>query len=70
MDCNNYSYTAPGFGVDTPRTWTPCNRVTIERRTANGREYFVIIAEDGGNNKAYDIETAIQTAANRLKEGV
>ena len=69
MDCNSYSYTAPGFGVDTPHTYTPCDRVTIERRTANGHEYFVIWG-NGGSNKAYDIKTAIQTARNWLEEGV
>ena len=70
MDCNNYSYTAPGFGVDAPHTWTPCNAVTIERRHANGRDYFVILDDHEGSSKAHDVETAIKTAANWLKEGV
>lgn len=69
MDCTSYSYTAPGFGVDRPHSYTPCDCVTIERRTANGREYFVIMG-NGGSNKVYDIKTAIQTARNWLEEGV
>ena len=71
MDCNSYSYTAPGFGVDTQHTWTQCDRVTIERRNANGKEYFVILDDTNeGSNKAYNIDTAIKTAHNWLTEGV
>ena len=71
MDCNSYSYTAPGFGVDTPHTWAPCDRVTIERRHANGKEYFVILDDTNkGSSKAYDLNTAIRTAKDWLKEGV
>ena len=71
MDCNSYSYTAPGFGVDTPHTWAPCDRVTIERRHANSKEYFVILDDTNeGSSKAYDLNTAIRTAKDWLKEGV
>ena len=71
MDCNSYSYTAPGFGVDTPHTWTPCDRVTIERRTANGHEYFIILDDtNNGSSKAYTLKDAIKTAENWIREGV
>jgi len=69
MDCNSYSYTAPGFGVDAPRNYTPVDTVTIERKTANGREYYTISTGEGWNT-AHDLDTAIRTAANWLKEGV
>lgn len=69
MDCNSYSYTAPGFGVDTPHTLTPCNTVTIERKTnSKGQNYFTISTGDGWTI-AHDIDRAIRTAANWLKEG-
>ena len=69
MDCNSYSYTAPGFGVDAPRNYTPVDTVTITRRTANGREYFTISTGDG-YNIAHSIDSAISTAQNWLEEGV
>ena len=68
MDCNSYSY-APHMLDETPPRYTPCNRVTIERRTANNREYYVILT-DTGSDKAYDLQTAVRTAENWLKEGV
>lgn len=71
MDCNSYSYTAPGFGVDAPRQYTPCDRVTIERRTANGHEYYIIIDNtNSGSTKVYDLPTAIRTAQSWLMKGV
>lgn len=69
MDCNSYSYTPHMLDDYTPH-YTQCDRVTIERRTANGRDYFVILDDHEGSSKAYDVETAIKTAANWLKEGV
>ena len=69
MDCNSYSYTAPGLGVDTPHTWTPCNIVTIERKTSKGHDYFTISTGDG-YNIARSINSAIRTAKNLLEEGV
>ena len=54
---------------DLPTHYTPCNRVTIERRTANGNEYFVLLTDDG-SDKVYDLQTAIRTAENWLKEGL
>lgn len=70
MDCNSYSNT-PHMLDDQQPQYTPCNRVTIERRTANGHEYFVILDDTNeGSSKAYDLHSAIRTAANWLKEGV
>ena len=70
MDCNSYSYTPHMLGEFTPH-YRPCDRVTIERRTANGHEYFVILDDTNeGSNKAHDLQTAIKTAANWLTEGV
>lgn len=70
MDCNSYSYT-PHMLDDQQPQYTPCNRVTIERRTANGREYFIILDNTNeGSSKAYDLHTAIRTAENWLREGV
>lgn len=69
MDCNNYSYTLHMLDESTTQ-YRPCNRVTIERRTANGREYFIILDDTNeGSNKANDLQTAIRTAENWLKEG-
>lgn len=68
MDCNSYSHT-PHMLDDQQPHYTPCDRVTIERRTANGREYFTIKTGDGWTT-AHDLQTAIRTAANWLKEGV
>lgn len=70
MDCNSYSYAPHMLDESTPH-YRPCNRVSIERRTANGHEYFVILDDtNDGSGKAYDLQTAIRTAANWLKEGV
>ena len=69
MDCNSYSYTAPGLGVDTPHTWTPCNIVTIERKTSKGHDYFTISTGDG-YNIAHDIDSAIRTATDWIRNGV
>lgn len=70
MDCNSFSYTPHMLDESTPH-YMPCNRVTIERRAANGREYYVILdSTNDGSSKAYDLQTAIKTAANWLKEGV
>lgn len=69
MDCNNYSYTAPGFGVDAPHKYTPVETVTITRKTANGHEYFTISTGEGWIT-AHDLDTAIKTARNWMKEGV
>ena len=70
MDCNSYSY-APHMLDNHQPQYTQCNRVTIERRTANGRKYFIILdGTNDGSDKAYDLQTAIKTAENWLKEGV
>lgn len=69
MDCNNYSYAPHMLDESTPH-YRPCNRVIIERRAANGREYFVILdGTNEGSNKAHDLQTAIKTAKNWLEEG-
>lgn len=68
MDINAYSY-APHMLDDQPPHYTPCNRVTIERRTANSRDYYVI-STDNGSNKAYDLRTAIKTAIDWMEKGV
>lgn len=72
MDCNSYSYT-PHMLDAMPSKYPPraCNRVTVERRTANGHEYYIIFDDtNGGINKAYDIDSAIRTAADWIKNGV
>ena len=67
MDINNYSYT-PHMLDEAPTHYKPCNIVTIERRTANDREYFVIRTEDG-STKAYNLQCAIVTARDLLLKG-
>ena len=70
MDCNSYNYAPHMLDESTPH-YRPCNRVTIERRTANGHEYFIILDDTNeGSSKAHDLQTAIKTAENWLKEGV
>ena len=70
MDCNSYSYT-PHMLDAMPSKYPPraCNRVTIERRTANDNEYFTISTGDG-YNIAHDIDSAIKTAIDWIKNGV
>ena len=68
MDCNSYSYAPHMLDEVTPH-YTPCNRVTIERRTANGHDYY-IISTDTGSNKAHDLQSAIATAKDWLKNGI
>ena len=70
MDCNSYSATAPGFGVDAPHQYTPVDTVTIIRKlSATGREYFTIKSGDSWTT-AHDLQTAIWTAEDWLTEGV
>jgi len=69
MDCNSYSYTAPGFGVDAPRNCAPVDTVTITRKNANGHNYFTISTGESWTT-AHDLDTAIKTAKNWMKEGV
>lgn len=72
MDCNSYSY-APHMLDDMQRKTpvTPCDRVTIERRHANGRDYFIVLDNtNGGSNKAYDIDSAARIAIDWIRNGV
>lgn len=77
MDCNSYSYTAPGFGTDEPRKKPskPCNRVIIERMEHNGNEYFIVSAGDICTNdyvwsKFYNLSIAAKTAVDWMENGV
>lgn len=69
MDCNSYSYTPHMLDEGPAPQRQRVNAVTIERRTANGNEYFVLLTDDG-SDKVYDLHSAIRTAENWLKEGV
>lgn len=76
MDCNNYSYTAPGFGVDPPAPKRqPVEAVTILRRTHNGRDYYII--RDGNPDpvsiwwtKDYSIDAALKTVKDCFENGI
>lgn len=69
MDCNSYSYTPHMLDEGPAPQRQKVNAVTIERRTANGHDYFSIITGDGWTT-AHDLQTAIRTAENWLREGV
>lgn len=69
MDCNNYSY-APHMLDEITTNYRPCDRVTIERRTANGHEYYIVFDNtNGGSNKAYNLKAAINMAQDWIKNG-
>ena len=77
MDCNNYSYTAPGFGVDKPskKPLKPCNRVIIERVEHNGKHFFIVSTGDIMTNdyvwtKYYNLDFAMKAAQEWIEKGV
>ena len=67
MDCNSYSYTAPGFGVDVPHDYPTYNRVTIEKRVFPRGTLYVVSVDDGSNT-FHDMKSAL-TFARELMEG-
>lgn len=69
MDCNSYSYTPHMLDEGPAPQRQRINAITIERKAANGREYFTIKTGDGWTT-AHDLQTAIRTARNWLEEGV
>lgn len=69
MDINNYSY-APYMLDDAKPVFRACNSVTIEKRTANGNDYFVVVdTETGGFNKAYSLRSALAMAKDLIENG-
>lgn len=76
MDCNSYSYTAPGFGTDSPAPHRQTvNSITIQRREHNGHTYYII--RDGNpdpvsawSNKTYTLDDAARTMINYFKNGI
>ena len=65
MDCNSYSYTAPGFGVDRPIEYPVYDRVEIEKRVFPRGTLYVVKAGDGSNT-FHDIKTALKFAAEMM----
>ena len=59
MDCNSYSYTAPGFGVDVPHEQPTYDRVTIEKRVFPWGTLYVVLVEDG-SNAFHDMKSALK----------
>jgi len=77
MDCNSYSYTAPGFGVDEPskKPLKPCNRVIIERVEHNEKQFFIVSTGDICTNdytwsKYYNLNFAMKAAQEWIEKGV
>jgi len=74
MDCNNYSYTAPGFGANPPAPHRqPVDAITIERHSHNGRTYFIIKDPEHisvWSTKAYTLENALKAAKDIFKNGI
>ena len=65
MDCNSYSYTAPGFGVDYPVDYPTYDSVTIEKRVfPRGTLYVVQVAD--GYNTFHDFKSAAKFAADMI----
>ena len=70
MDINSYSY-APHMLDDQKHVFRACNSVTIEKRTANGNDYFVIKdTATGGFNKVYSLRSALAMAKDWIENGV
>ncbi len=70
MDINNYSY-APHMLDDEKPVFRACNSVTIEKRTANGKDYYIITdTATGGSNKVYSLRSALAAAKNWIENGV
>ena len=65
MDCNSYSYTAPGFGVDRPVDYPVYDRVEIEKRVSPRGTLYVVKVGDGSNT-FHDIKTALKFAAEMM----
>ena len=70
MDINNYSY-APHMLDDHKPVFRACNSVTIEKRTANGNDYYIITdTVTGGSTKVYSLRSALAMAKNWIENGV
>lgn len=65
MDINSYSYTSPGFGVDTPHEDPVYDRVTIEKRVFPRGTLYVVFAGDGSNT-FHDIKSALKFASEMI----
>ena len=70
MDINNYSY-APYMLDHVEPVFRACNSVTIEKKTANGNDYYIITdTVTGGYNKAYSLRSALAMAKDWIENGV
>lgn len=65
MDINNYSYTAPGFGVDRPVNHTVYDRVEIEKRVFPRGTLYVVRVGDGSNT-FHDLKKALKFASEMI----
>lgn len=65
MDCNNYSYTAPGFGVDRPVKYDTFDKVEIEKRIFPRGTLYVVRVGDGSNT-FHDLKSALKFAAEMI----
>ena len=62
MDINSYSY-APYMLDDVSPIFRACDSVTIEKKTGNGNDYYIITdMATGGYNKAYSLRSALAMA--------
>lgn len=70
MDINSYSY-APYMLDDASPIFRACDSVTIEKKTANGNDYYIITdTATGGYNKAYSLRSALAMAKDWNENGV
>ena len=70
MDINNYSY-APHMLDGCKPVFCACNSVTIEKRTVNGNDYYVVTdTTTGGFNKVYSLRSALAMAKDWIENGV
>ena len=70
MDINSYSY-APYMLDDASPNFRACNSVTIEKKTANGKDYYIITdTATGGYNKVYSLRSALAMAKDWIENGV
>lgn len=67
MDINNYSYTAPGFGVDRPVQYDTFDKVEIEKRVFPKGTLYVVRAGDGSNT-FHDLKSALKFAREMMGE--
>lgn len=70
MDINSYSY-APYMLDHVEPVSRACNSVMIEKKTANGNDYYIITdTATGGYNKAYSLRSALAMAKDWIENGV